>query len=71
MVLKVYPEILLIVQFYAITDETFGEALRSLETCVLVNSNLCKKLFPSLESPITFDENFKVTSVSLFFPYFK
>ena len=43
---------------FILTDETFGEALRSLETSVLVNSNICRKLFPSLESPITFDKNF-------------
>ena len=33
------------------------------KTCVLVNNNLCGKLFSSVESPKTFDESFKVTSV--------
>ena len=40
------------------------------ETCVLVNNNLSEKLFSSLESPTTFDESFKVTSVPFFFPDF-
>ena len=38
-----------------------------LETSISVNDNLCGKLFSSLESPITFDEIFKVTSVLFFF----
>ena len=38
----------------------FLKALRSFETCVLANNNLCRKLFPSLESPTTFDESYKV-----------
>ena len=36
---------------------------------MLVN-NLCGKLFSSLESPTTFDEIFKVTSVPFFIPDF-
>ena len=36
-------------------------ALMFLETCVLVNNNLCEKLFSSLESLTAFDEIFKVT----------
>ena len=44
--------------------------LRNRKTYVLVNNNLGGKLFSSLESPTTFDENFKVTSVPLFIPDF-
>ena len=36
----------------------FAKALRSLETCVLVNNNLCGKLYSSLELRITHDEIF-------------
>ena len=36
---------------------------KSFQACVLVNNNLCGKLFWSLELPITFDERFKATSV--------
>ena len=34
----------------------FAKALQSVKACVLVNNNLCGKLFSSLESPITFDK---------------
>ena len=37
-------------------NEPFAKALQICETCVLVNNNLCAKLFWSLESPIIFDE---------------
>ena len=47
-------------------DEPFAKALQSFETCVLVNSNLCEKLFKSLESPTTFDDISKATSVPFF-----
>ena len=40
------------------------------ETFVLVNNNLCGKLFSSLESPTTFAESFKNTSVQFFIPDF-
>ena len=46
--------------------KSFAKALWSLKTCVLVNNNLSKKLFLSLESSTTFDESFKVTSVPFF-----
>ena len=69
--------ILLIVLFYAIefliillAEELFAYALRSFETCVLVNNNLCRKLFSSLESPTTSDESFHVTSLPFFIPDF-
>ena len=37
---------------------------------VLVNNNLCEKLFSSLESPTTSDYNFKVTSAQFSVPDF-
>ena len=46
-------------------EELFAKVLRSFENCVLVNNNLCGKLFPLLESPTTFDEIFKVTQNSV------
>ena len=51
-----------------LTEDSFAKALRSLETCVLVNKNLCGKLFSPLESPTTFYESFKVTLVLFFIP---
>ena len=51
---------------FMLTDEPFENALRSFETCVLVNNNLCGKLISSLESPTTFDGRCKVTLVSFF-----
>ena len=55
---------------FILADEQFAKALRSFETCALVNNNLCINLFSSLESPTTFDEIFKVTSVPFFIPDF-
>ena len=48
--------------------EPFAKAFRSLETCALVNNNLWGKLVSSLDSPTTFDEKFKITSVPFFIP---
>ena len=70
MVLKAYLKILLNVLFYAtdisdnftLADELFAKGLGSFETSVIVNKDLCKKLFSSFEQPTTFDESFKVTS---------
>ena len=53
-----------------LAHEPFAKALRSFETCPFFNNNLCGKLFSSLELPKTFDESFKVTSVSSFIPDF-
>ena len=50
--------------------ELFAKALRILKTCELVNNNLCKTLYSSLELPITFDERFKVTIGPFFIPGF-
>ena len=41
-----------------LAGELFAKALQSLETCVLVNNNLCGKLHSSLELRITLDEIF-------------
>ena len=41
-----------------LAGELFAKALQSLETCVLVNNNLCGKLYSSLELRITLDEIF-------------
>ena len=44
--------------------------LRNLIKTVLVNTNLCGKLFSSLESPTASDESVKVTIGPLFIPDF-
>ena len=36
---------------FILAEELFGKALRSFEICVLVDNNLCRKLFSTLESP--------------------
>ena len=55
---------------FVLADKPFAKALRSFETCVFANRNLCQQLFSSLESPTTFDESFKVTLVMFFIPDF-
>ena len=50
--------------------ELFAKTLQILRTYVSVNNNLCGKLVLSLESPVTFDERFRVTSVVFFIPDF-
>ena len=55
---------------FILAKEPFARALWSFENCVLVNKNLCGKLFLSLESLTTFDESFNVTSVPFFIPDF-
>ena len=55
---------------FTLARELFAKALPSFEICVLVNNNLCRKLFSSLESQTTFDESFKVTPVPFFIPDF-
>ena len=49
---------------FVLADELFAKALQGLETYVSVDNNLRGKLVSSLELPITFDERFKVTSIS-------
>ena len=51
---------------FILDKELFAKALQNNEICVLVNNNLWEKSFPALESPITFHESFKVTSVLFF-----
>ena len=49
-----------------LAEELFAKALQSFKTCVLINKNLRRKLFSSLELPTTFEEIFKVTLVPFF-----
>ena len=51
-----------------LAEELPAKALWRHKACVLVNDNLCEKLFSSTELPATFDENFEVTSVLFFIP---
>ena len=51
-------------------DKLFAKALKSLKAYLSVNNNLRGKLVSSLESPNTFEERFKVTSVPFFIPDF-
>ena len=79
MILKVYLKMLLfficpitcnwVFDNFILTEKLFAKTLRRFETCVLVNNNLCGKLFSSLKLPI-FYEFFKATSVSIFIPDF-
>ena len=55
---------------FKLAHEPFAKFLWHLETCVLANNNLWGKLFSLLESPTTFDQSFKVTSVPFFIPDF-
>ena len=56
--------------YFILAEELFEKAWRSFGTCLLVNNNLCRKLFSLLESPTAFDVIFKVTSVLFFVPNF-
>ena len=51
---------------FTLADELFEKTLRTHETCLSVNNNLCRKLVLSLELPITFYERSKITSVPFF-----
>ena len=53
---------------FILADDLFAKALRSLETCLLVDNNLCGKLISSLESLITFESDF--TTLSFLIPDF-
>ena len=78
MVLKACLEIILIVLFtgsqvfdnFISADGLFAKVLPILETCVLVNKNLCGKLVSLIKLSITFDERFKITSTLFFIPDF-
>ena len=45
---------------FILAAKLLGKALQTFETCVLVDNNLCRKLFSSLEPPTTSDEFFRV-----------
>ena len=51
---------------FILADKLFAQALQSLENCLSVSNNLRGKLVSTLESPITFDERFKVTLAPFF-----
>ena len=51
---------------FVLADELFAKALRSLETCVLVNNKLCGKSYSLSEWPILFNESFVFNSVPFF-----
>ena len=51
-------------------DELFAKALRRFATCLLVNTNSCRKLVSSSELAVILDDNLKTTSVSFFIAYF-
>ena len=78
MVLKINVKITLIIlfdatEFLIILYELMNhlkKRYKCLENCVLININLCGKLFSLLESPATFNEIFQVISLPLFIPYF-
>ena len=53
-----------------LADEPFPKALQIFVSSALVNCNLYKRLFSSLELPIKFEERFKVTSVPFSIPDF-
>ena len=50
---------------FILAEKLSAKALRSFKTRVVVNNNLCRKLFLSLESSTTFDEIFKATLISV------
>ena len=50
---------------FNLADEPFAKALRCFETSVLINNNLRIDFFLTLQSPTTFDEIFKFSSVFL------
>ena len=50
---------------FILADEPLTKAFQSLETCVSINKNSCALFILSPVSPITFDEIFKVISVSI------
>ena len=49
---------------FILAEELFAKAL---QTCVLVNNNLCAKLFSSLESPTIFDERLYMSYIESFY----
>ena len=55
---------------FILADEPFAKDLRSHETYVSANNNLCGKLFSPKGWPMTFEQIFKVTLVPFFIPCF-
>ena len=55
---------------FLLVDELFAKASPRHKTSLSVNNYLCEKLISSFESPITFNERFKVSSVPFFIPDF-
>ena len=53
-----------------LNEELFAKALQTSGTRRSVSNGLCGKIVLSLEIPIIFDDNVKVTLVSLFVPNF-
>ena len=49
---------------FIIADELSAKVLQSLKKVCIINNNLCGKKVSALELPITFNERFRVTSVS-------
>ena len=48
-----------------IVDKLYAKVLQTFTVCLSASINLCRKLASSLESPIIFDDNCRVTSVAL------
>ena len=46
-----------------LADELFSKDLRRFETRLSLSNNVCKKIVPSLESPVIFYERFRVTRI--------
>ena len=53
-----------------LVDEPFAKALQFFKTCMSVNDNLSEKLISPLNSPTTFDERFRIGSVTFFYSWF-
>ena len=68
----------MIVLFYAfeffdnfiLAEELFAKALPSFQASIIINNNLCGKLFSSLESPATIGRSFEVSLLSFLVPDF-
>ena len=52
---------------FILADKPFGQALRNFQTGVLINNNLCGKLFSALESPTTFEQFSKLLQYQILF----
>ena len=52
---------------FILSEEILAKVLLSFQTCILVNNNLCRKLFSSLESSTTLEEIFKLLQYQFLF----